>query len=326
MNARSIRRQQERKARKLTHKEQRTATNVTQQSVITPATTEVQDQTTELPRYTAAPVSTAQLHANPENSKMSDNSVTPEGNARASRNALKTGLTGRTILLPGDAAALYDRHVNTTLDAHHPQGDQEIALVQSIADTQWRLARIPSLESGIYALGRLQFAEQFRNFAPAEAAILIEANTFLAYQKQLNNLSIQESRLRRQSEKDLARLAELQKTRTAAAPATLAQNNAIPATLKSPNLPSHKNQPNGFEFQIPPLTPRPARECRSLNPCSSPRRPENAKKDGLPNSAASASMNNECSFIFSEDRAASSGSPRTPPVPICPLPMDLGPQ
>jgi hypothetical protein len=41
----------------------------------------------------------------------------------------------------------------------------------------------------------------------------MEAKIFLTYQRQLNNLSIQENRLRRQREKDLAALKELQEAR-----------------------------------------------------------------------------------------------------------------
>src|SRR5579863_5462974 len=42
--------------------------------------------------------------ANRQNSLLSTGPKTPEGKAASSRNALKTGLTGRTVLLPGDDA------------------------------------------------------------------------------------------------------------------------------------------------------------------------------------------------------------------------------
>jgi hypothetical protein len=42
---------------------------------------------------------------------------------------------------------------------------------------------------------------------------LIEAHIFLTYQKQLNNLSIQEGRLRKQREKDVAELLKCQRER-----------------------------------------------------------------------------------------------------------------
>jgi hypothetical protein len=73
--------------------------------------------------------------------------------------------------------------------------------------------RIPALEMGIYALGRVEFAELFANEDEAVRKHLIEAKIFLTYQRQLNNLSIQEGRLRRQREKDTAALRQLQENR-----------------------------------------------------------------------------------------------------------------
>jgi hypothetical protein len=100
-------------------------------------------------------------------------------------------------------------------------GEQELALVQSLADTHWRIARIPSLEMGIYALGRMEFADLFPEYDEGSRKILIEAKTFLAYQRQFANLSIQEGRLRRQAEKDLAALRALQQPRLQKAQARL---------------------------------------------------------------------------------------------------------
>jgi len=66
---------------------------------------------------------------------------------------------------------------------------------------------------GIYALGRLEFAAKFENEDSEVRASLIEAQVFLAYQKQLNNLSIQEGRLRKQHDKNTAELKDLQSQR-----------------------------------------------------------------------------------------------------------------
>ncbi len=127
--------------------------------------------------------------------------------------AVKTGLTGRTVLLPRDDAAAYEAHIAEFTQRYQPAADAERNLVQSLADTEWRLFRIPALEMGIYALGRLEFAELFPKEEEAVRKHLIEAKVFLAYQRQLNNLSIQENRLRRQREKDSAALRDLQDER-----------------------------------------------------------------------------------------------------------------
>ena len=155
----------------------------------------------------------AQIAANQKNAQLSTGPTSETGKAKSSLNAVKTGLTGRTILLPGDDAALYEAHVTEFIQRFQPAADDERNLVQSLADTEWRLLRIPSLEMGIYALGRLEFAELFPTEANDVRRHLIEAKVFLAYQRQLNNLSIQESRLRRQREKDTAALRELQEVR-----------------------------------------------------------------------------------------------------------------
>ena len=157
--------------------------------------------------------STAQITANQKNAQLSTGPTSPEGKAKSSLNAVKTGLTGRTVLLPGDDAAAYEAHVAGFFTRHQPAADEERNLVQSLADTEWRLLRIPALEYGIYAVDRIEFAAEFPQEDPAVRTHLIEAKIFLAYQRQLNNLSIQESRFRRQREKDAAALHELQQKR-----------------------------------------------------------------------------------------------------------------
>ena len=155
----------------------------------------------------------AQLAANRANAQLSTGPSSETGRAKSSLNAVKTGLTGRTVLLPGDDAALYEAHISKFVSYYQPSSDEERNLVQLLADTDWRLMRIPALEMGIYALGRLEFAELFSKEDEAVRDQLIQAKIFLVYQRQLNNLSIQENRLRRQREKDIAALKELQEQR-----------------------------------------------------------------------------------------------------------------
>jgi hypothetical protein len=165
----------------------------------------------------------AQLNANRANAQLSTGPTSDAGKSTSSRNALKTGLTGRTVLLPAEDAALYEAHVASFHERYQPSGEAEQNLVQSLADTEWRLQRIPSLEAGIYALGRLELAGLFPEEEESVRKQLIEAKIFLTYQRQLNNLSIQENRLRRQREKDTAALQELQESRKGQAQARLDQ-------------------------------------------------------------------------------------------------------
>ncbi|MGH9654450.1 MAG: hypothetical protein ACRD6B_13415 [Bryobacteraceae bacterium] len=157
--------------------------------------------------------SQAQIDVNRQNAQISTGPSTPEGKAKSALNAVKTGLTGRTVLLPSDDAAAYEEHVQRYAEDLQPAGPREHELVQALADNSWRTERIFSLEMGIYARGRMQFAAQFEQEDPAVRPGLIELETFLFYEKQLRNLNIQEARLRRHREKDMAELEKLQKER-----------------------------------------------------------------------------------------------------------------
>jgi hypothetical protein len=144
-------------------------------------------------------------------------------------------------------------------------GDEESKLVQSLADTEWRLLRIPSLEMGIYAVGRLEFAGLFPEEDEAVRKHLIEAQVFLAYQRQLNNLSIQENRLRRQREKDTATLGELQEKRHKQTEARLdaAVRQYIRFAKEQPQTEFNPAQ-FGFEFSLAQIERR-ARDLAALS-------------------------------------------------------------
>jgi len=167
--------------------------------------------------------SQAQITANQANAQLSTGPSSTEGKAKSSRNALKTGLTGHTVLLPGDDAELYQAKLLHCVEAFNPIGEKETALVQALADTEWRIARIPGLEYGIYALARIEFAHRFDDEPEELRPSLIQSHTYLAYHKQLNNLSIQESRLHRQLVKINADLAALKRQRQQQEQARLTQ-------------------------------------------------------------------------------------------------------
>jgi hypothetical protein len=158
----------------------------------------------------------ARRAANQANAQLSTGPKTPEGKRKSSLNAVKTGLTGTTVLLPSDDAAEYQRHIAAYENEFRPVGLEESELVQSLADISWRLRRIPALEMAIYAQGRIEFADLFEEQEDrAVRRSLIELHTHLTYEKQLRNLQLQESRLVRRREKETAALRRLQDERTA---------------------------------------------------------------------------------------------------------------
>ncbi len=125
---------------------------------------------------------------NRQNAAHSTGPKTAAGKKAVSQNALKTGLTGQTVLLPTDDPEQYAAHLHRFTSLHNPVNAEQQKLVQSLADTEWRLLRIPRLEYEIYARGHQQFGSGL-------------FTTWLHYERQLSNLMRHESRLRRQRKK-----------------------------------------------------------------------------------------------------------------------------
>ena len=158
----------------------------------------------------------SQINANRANAQNSTGPSSPEGKLKSSHNALKTGLTGRTILLPSDDVGAYENFVEILKRKYQPVEAYEKHLVQNIADTEWRLLRIPSLESGYYALGRHELAAECAHEPNEQVrAAMLEAVIDRAYKKDLRNLALQERRLRAQLAKFVAELIEIQEEREA---------------------------------------------------------------------------------------------------------------
>jgi hypothetical protein len=202
------------------------------------------------------PISEAQLNANRANAEKSTGPTSPEGKATSSLNAVKTGLTGRTVLLPTDDAVIYQQHLDRFFARYAPATDQENDLVQTIADTEWRLLRIAPLEAGIYAIGLRALADLHPDETdPAVRQALIQAEVFRAYRRDLSNLALQERRLRNQRAADIAELKALQQERIQKAqqdPAMRSTNGFVfthqdesfqTETASSENEPGFQDQP-----------------------------------------------------------------------------------
>jgi len=158
-------------------------------------------------------ISAARLAANRANAQFSTGPTSDQGRAVSSHNALKTGLTGQAVLLPTDDEAAYQAHIHAYLTELGPVGIQESDLVQSIADLVWRLKRIPVLEKMIYIKGRKEFAEMFADADPTHRAGLLDLHIYEVNAKKLRNLQLQEARLSRRREKEVAELRRLQAER-----------------------------------------------------------------------------------------------------------------
>ena len=194
-----------------------------------------------------ANLSDARLAANCANAQHSTGPRTEGGKAKVSLNAVKTGLTGRTVLLSSEEAGPYQSLLLEYENALQPVGVEERALVQSILDCRWRLDRIPGLEMALLTLIRNEWIALDPKYNNPVTAILTEMKIRRKHEKEFRNLHIQEARLVRRREKEMAELRTLQKDRKAKEAAALDQ--AAQAHL----LAAHRNQPFdlaalGFEF------------------------------------------------------------------------------
>jgi hypothetical protein len=203
------------------------------------------------------PTSDAQRAANRANAQHSTGARTESGKAKVSLNALKTGLTGCTVVLPSEDAELYRTHIAGYEKELQPVGIQESHLVQSLADLRWRLNRIPGLELAICSYGRAEFADMFADSPEPTRAFLIELHVSNVYEKQLRNLRLHENRLARRREKEQAELRALQQERKAkeAKEKEEAGKTASKPPQPEPARTATAGPQNGFEFSNPPANP-----------------------------------------------------------------------
>jgi len=188
-------------------------------------------------------ISEAQLAANRANAQHSTGATSEAGKKKVSLNALKTGLTGRQVLLPADDGALYEAMVRDYQNHFLPVGPEETALVQSIVDVRWRLDRFPGLESALLDVGRKLMLEIEPKLAGNPAPVF-ELQIRQHYEKKFRNLELQENRLVRRRERETKELRELQAARKAAGQEAKAKPAEAGAKQNAASAPAG----NGFEF------------------------------------------------------------------------------
>jgi hypothetical protein len=150
----------------------------------------------------SATVSVYRAAINRANSQHSTGPRSEAGKQRSALNALTHGLTARTAVLPSEDPAAYEQHRRQFVDEYNPKTPTETQLVHELADTAWRLNRIPLLEADLLT--------RAANPPTEEAAIafdIVDAHRLLA------SLGIHGQRLSRQFQKTLIQLREIQAER-----------------------------------------------------------------------------------------------------------------
>ena len=94
-----------------------------------------------------------QIDANRRNAQKSTGPVTDLGKATAKFNALKHGMTARTAVLPYEDAHSYSELRAAFHDSYKPANAVEASLVETVANSYWRLLRIRRVETATFDLG-----------------------------------------------------------------------------------------------------------------------------------------------------------------------------
>lgn len=139
---------------------------------------------------------------NRTNALLSTGPRTAAGKQRSSRNAVTHGLTAASPILPSEDPAAYQVHCRQFFDEYQPATPTESQLTQELADTAWRLNRIPMLETAL-----LNRAANPPNEQAAISFDIVDAHRALA------TLGMHSQRLSRQFQKSLDQLREIQAER-----------------------------------------------------------------------------------------------------------------
>jgi hypothetical protein len=195
------------------------------------------------------------------NAALSTGPTTPEGKRTASLNAIRHGLTGRTVVLPGDDLELYRAFCQRFADELEPSGVLEESMVQTVADSGWRLDRSAALEANLLSLDLAQNFGTVNIDAESDAeAALTQAKGLRDTSPQLVRLSLYSQRISRLMQTTLAQLREIQKERREREAEALDQAadlhklNQAQGLVWEPGDASNPSDPfiqvDGFEFSV----------------------------------------------------------------------------
>ena len=107
--------------------------------------------------------SEAQIQANRRNAQLSTGPRSVPGRARVTTNALKHGLTAKSVVLPNEDPDEFEAFRSALCDDLCPQGGIEEFLVQKIVADAWRIMRVLKLDGAIHAKEKLASrAEEIR--------------------------------------------------------------------------------------------------------------------------------------------------------------------
>jgi len=148
---------------------------------------------------------------NRANSRHSTGPRTAAGKQRSSLNALRHGLTASSAVQPSEDPAAYANHGRRFFDEYQPATPTETQLTQELADTAWRLNRIPSLETALLTRADLDIVDAHRALATLGLHYQRLSRQFHKTVDQLREIQSERRHEQERDLKDAAALLELHK-------------------------------------------------------------------------------------------------------------------
>jgi hypothetical protein len=169
------------------------------------------------------------------------------GKQHSSLNATTHGLTSQSPILPTENPDAFNLHTQSFFDEYHPKTPTEKQLVQDLADTSWRINRIPMLERDLLMLNATQPAGSINVDIPDLQTCNAVTESLRRQERTLASLSMHGHRLSRQFHKTLDQLREIQAVRRETAERDLKKAAAILEMHKHKGL-SYNPAEDGFVF------------------------------------------------------------------------------
>ena len=170
------------------------------------------------------------------------------------------------VVLPTEDMAAYNHFSTEIVDSLDAQTPLERQFAWTIADNQWRINRIRSIEDGMLGMGHFEAAGDFDAPNPEIHAVMTAAKAFREHSNAFVNLSICEQRLHRALREALRQLKELQAERREATNTEIERREATKTEIE-------RRETTPAEEPIPcAASPAPTPEIKDL-PTSRPPRP-----------------------------------------------------
>ncbi|MFN3325355.1 MAG: hypothetical protein ACK5AZ_17820 [Bryobacteraceae bacterium] len=184
---------------------------------------------------------------------------TPEGKQRSSLNALRHGLTAKTICLWNEDREKFQLILDAYVADLKPETQVEMDLVEEMVAAKWRIYRVWHMETGIFDIETYHLEAELEEHYSEFEETLRSAFTLRKLAENpnaLNYLSRHESRLRRMYNQALQNLLQLQDRRRAPQAAEPQIEAQAPEPVPTePRKSCETNPPPPLETAPQPLAP-----------------------------------------------------------------------